>query len=69
MLSSKQIKIIKRAQRTNSEANGSDNRPAGVQSDREKTKSNAVFIVTAWVNELRRKKSEEKARGFAQLFG
>jgi hypothetical protein len=69
MLSGKQIKIIKRAERNNSEAAGSDNGPAGVQSDREKTKRNAVSIVTEWVNELRRKKSEETVNGFERLFG
>jgi hypothetical protein len=46
MLSGTQIKIIKRAERNNSQAAGSDNGPAGVQSDREKTKRNTVSIVT-----------------------
>lgn len=69
MLRGKQIKIIKRAERNNSQAVGSGNGPARVQSDREKTKHNAVSVVTEWVNELRRKKSEETANGFERLFG
>jgi hypothetical protein len=69
MLSRKQIKIIKHAERRDSQAVGSDNRTTGVRSDREESKRDAVSVVTEWVRELRRKKSEEATDGFASLFG
>jgi hypothetical protein len=69
MLSRKQIKIIKHAERRDSQAVGSDNRTTAVQSDREESKRDAVSVVTEWVRELRRKKPEEATNGFASLFG
>lgn len=69
MLSGKRIKIIKHAERRDSQLVGSDNRTTGVRSDGEKTKRDAISVVTEWVSELRRKKSEEATNGFASLFG
>jgi hypothetical protein len=68
MLSGKRIKIIKHAERTDSPAVGSEN-TTSVRRDHEKTKRDAVSIVTEWVSELRRKKSEEATNGFTSLFG
>jgi hypothetical protein len=64
MLSGKRIKIIKRTERGNSQAVVSDNGTTNVQRDHEKRKRDAVSIVTEWVSELRRKKSEEATNGF-----
>jgi hypothetical protein len=69
MRSGKQIKIIKHTERSDSEALGSDNRPTTVRPDRGKTKREAVSVVTEWISELRRKKSEEATNGFDSLFG
>ncbi len=69
MLSGKRIKIIKHAERSDSQAFDSDNGPTSVRRDREKTKRDAVSVVTEWVSELRRKKSEEATNEFASLFG
>jgi hypothetical protein len=65
----KQIKIIKHAERSDSQAVGSDTRTTNVRRDREKTKRDTVSVVKEWVSELRRKKSEEVTNGFASLFG
>jgi hypothetical protein len=69
MVGGKRIKIIKHAERGDSEAVGSDNRTARVRRDLAKPKRDAVSVVTEWVSELRRKKSEEATNGFASLFG
>jgi hypothetical protein len=69
MLSGKRIKIIKQAERTDSQAVGSENRTTSVRRDPAKTRRDAISIVTEWVSELRRKKSEEATNGFASLFG
>jgi len=69
MLSGKQIKIIKHAERSDSQAVGSDDRTTNIRRDREKTKRDAVSVVTEWVSELRRKKCEEATNGFTSLFG
>jgi hypothetical protein len=69
MLSGKRIKIIKQAERSDSQAVGSDNKTTSVWRDPEKTKRDAVSVVKDWVSELRRKKSEEATNGFASLFG
>ena len=69
MLSDKQIKIIKRAERDNSQTVGSVKRPINPRSHRENTKRDAVTVVTGWISELRGKKSEEATRGFEGLFG
>jgi hypothetical protein len=69
MLNGKQIKIIKHGERSDSPAIGPDSRPTNVRRDREKAKRDAVSVVTEWVSELRRKKSEEATTGFDRLFG
>jgi hypothetical protein len=69
MLSGKQIKIITLAERSNSRAVGSDDRTTQVRRDREKTKRDAVSVVTEWVSELRRRKFEEATNAFDSLFG
>lgn len=69
MLSRKRIKIIKHAERSDSQAVGSGNRTTSARRDREKTKRDAVSVVTEWVSELRRKKSEEATNKFDSLFG
>jgi hypothetical protein len=69
MLSGKRIKIIKHAERTGTPAVGAENRTTSVGRDHETTKREAVSIVTEWVSELRRRKSEEATNGFASLFG
>jgi hypothetical protein len=68
MLSGKRIKIIKQAERSDSRAVGADN-TTSVRKDRAKSKRDAVSIVTEWVSELRRKKSEEATNAFTSLFG
>ena len=69
MRSGKQIKIIKHAERGDSQAVGSDNRTTSVRRDPEKTERDVVSVVKEWVSELRRRKSEEATNGFASLFG
>lgn len=69
MRSGKQVKIIKHAERSDSQAVGSDNGPTTVRPDREKTKRDAVSVVTEWVSELSRRKSKEATNGFDSLFG
>ncbi|HWO02123.1 MAG TPA: hypothetical protein VNS63_22950 [Blastocatellia bacterium] len=64
MLSGKQIKIVKRAQRRDSHAIDSSEKATS-----EETKRDALTIVTEWVSELRRKKARETAHGFQSLFG
>ena len=68
MHSGKQIKIIKHAERRDSQVADSDNGPTSVRRDREKRKRDAVSVVTEWVSELRRRKSEEATNGFDSLF-
>jgi hypothetical protein len=68
MLSGKRIKIIKQEERSDSRAVGADN-TTSVRRDRAKSKRDAVSIVTEWVSELRRKKSEEATNAFTSLFG
>jgi hypothetical protein len=68
MLSGKRIKIIKYSERSEARTVGSDNTNS-VRKDRTKTKHDAVSIVTGWVSELRRKKSEEATNGFTSVFG
>ena len=69
MLSGKRIKIIKQAERGASQVGGSNPGPTSVRAGRKKTKRDAVSVVSEWVSELRRKKSEEATNGFASLFG
>jgi hypothetical protein len=69
MLNGKQIKIIKQPERNNSQVVDSDNRTTSVRRDREKTKRDAVSVVKEWVDELRRRKSEETTNRFDSLFG
>ena len=68
MVSGKRIKIIKHAERGDSQEVGSDE-TIGVRRYLEKPKRDAVSVVTEWVNELRLKKSEEATNGFDSLFG
>jgi hypothetical protein len=68
MLSGKRIKIIKQAERSDSQGVGSDNKTTSVRRDHEKTKRGAVSVVKEWVSDLRRKKSEEATNGFDSLF-
>ena len=68
MVSGKRIKIIKHTERSDSQGVGSD-KTIGVRRDREMPKRDAVSVVTEWVSELRRKKSEEATNGFDSLFG
>ena len=63
MLTEKQIKIIKHAERHDSQAAGLGKRRTSVRNH------DAVTIVTGWVSELRRKKAQEAAHGFQSLFG
>lgn len=65
MLTGKQIKIIKRAERSDTQPLGSGSSPSPLQ----ETKRDAVLVVTEWVSELRRKKFEEAKNGFDSLFG
>ena len=64
-----QIRIIKQAEREDSRAAGSDERPIGRRNRREKPKRDAITVLTEWIGELRRKKAEEAARGFKSLVG
>ena len=67
MRSGKQIKIIKQQERNNSQSVGPDSGPTDVRRDRENAKRDPVSVVTEWINELRRRKSEE-GKGFDSLF-
>ena len=67
MLSGKRVKIIKHAERSDSQAVCSDNEATSIRTDRE-TKRDVVSVVTEWVSELRRRKSEEANNGFDSLF-
>ena len=69
MRTEKKIKIIKHAERNESEAVGLDQRPTSARNHPEDTKRDAVTIVTEWVRELRRKKAQEAVQGFQSLFG
>jgi hypothetical protein len=69
MLTEKQIKVIKRAERNDSLTVGLDKRRISVRNHLEKTKRDAVTIVRGWVGELRRKKALEGAHGFQSPFG
>ena len=67
MLTGKQIRIIKHAERNGSRAVGVDKGPKSVRNHLEE-KRDAVTIVAGWISELRRKKSQEAAHGFGSLF-
>jgi hypothetical protein len=69
MLKEKRIKVIKQAERSDSQTVGSKNGTTSARRDRAKTKRDAVSVVTEWVSELRRRKSEEATNGFDSLFG
>ena len=69
MLRGKQVKIIKRRDRGDAQAVGSYEKPTVVRDDRDKTKRDAVTIVTEWVSELRRRKAQDAAQRFQGLFG
>ena len=69
MRTKKQVKIIKRAERNDSQAAGLDQRRTSVLNDLKEKKRDAVTIVTEWVSELRRKKAQEATHGFQGLFG
>ena len=64
-----QIRIIKHAQRSDSQAVDPDKRPTSLRNHRGKTKRDAVTVVTDWIRDLRRKKAEEATHGFQSLFG
>lgn len=69
MVNGKQIKVIKRAERQETqEAALSEQGRAGVGSSGEMAKRDTVTVVTEWVRDLRRKKVEEAAFGFESLF-
>jgi hypothetical protein len=69
IVTEKQIKIIKHAERNASQAVDLDERQTNVRNHLEETKRDAVTIVTGWVSELRRRKAQEAAHGFQGLFG
>jgi len=69
MRTEKKIKIVKHAERNDSQAVGLDKRPTSARNHPEDTKRDAVTIVTEWVRELRRKKALEAAHGFQSVFG
>ena len=64
-----QIKIIKRADRNDPQASPPDQAPPRARNHRDKTKRDAITVVTEWISDLRRKKAEEMTRGFQSLFG
>lgn len=66
MITSKQIKIIKRKVRSDSDAVGPDEKQIGAH---EKPKRDAMTVVSGWITELRRRKAEEATQGFDRLFG
>lgn len=68
MLGGKRIKIIKQAERSDSQPVEPDNESTRTRRARERIKRDAVSVVTEWVSELRRRKSEESANGFDNLF-
>jgi hypothetical protein len=68
MVTSKQIKIVKRTERRDAQAALTEKRRAIAHNSNDGVKRNAVAVVTGWVRELRQKKVEEVARGFESLF-
>ena len=68
MVTGKQIKIIKRAERHTSQAALADESRASPAGSGVMRRHDAVAVVTGWVGELRRKKVAEATRGFESLF-
>ncbi|OLE55459.1 MAG: hypothetical protein AUG51_03085 [Acidobacteria bacterium 13_1_20CM_3_53_8] len=68
MVTGKQIKIIKRAERHTTQAALADESRASPDGSVVIARSDAVTIVTGWVRELRQKKVAEATRGFESLF-
>jgi hypothetical protein len=68
MVTRKQIKIIKRAERHTSQAALADKSRAIARNSGVMARRDAVTVVTEWVRELRRKKVAEATRGFESLF-
>ena len=69
MRTEKQIKIVKRAERNNSQAVLVDKTRTNVRNNLQETTRDPVTVIREWVSELRRKKSEEATKGFEGLFG
>ena len=67
MLTNKQIKVIKQADRNASSA-PAVNKGQSVGEHLGEAKPDGVMVVTEWVNELRRKRAQESALGFQSLF-
>jgi hypothetical protein len=63
MVTRKQIKIVKRAERAEQDQPGATaNKPAGA------AHRDGVTVIAEWVRELREKKPENAARGLKSLF-
>lgn len=68
MQSGKEIKVIKRAERSQAQAKLSEKGEA-FAGDSGEGRREAGAVVTGWIRELRRKKVAEAAHGFESLFG
>lgn len=68
MINGKQIKIVKRATRHETQTALSEKTKSSARNSGAAAKREAVTIVTGWVRELRQKKVAETTHGFESLF-
>ena len=68
MVTGKQIKIIKRAERHGPQAVLAEKGRAVAHDSGGMAQRDAITVVTGWVRELRQKKVAEATRGFESLF-
>jgi hypothetical protein len=69
MKQEKQIRIIKRLKAQGTGAAPSEKQKAIVGESGQAINREVATIVTGWVREMRRKKTEEASREFERLFG
>lgn len=68
MATETRIRIVKRSESREPQAASAEQSRASTQDSAEGARRDAVTVVTGWVQELRRKKVAEAARGFDSLF-
>lgn len=69
MNNGKQIKIVKRAERHETQTAHLEKTRTSARNSGEMAKQDAVTVVKGWVHELRQKKITETALAFESLFG
>lgn len=68
MATETRIKIVKRSESRERQAAAAEKSKAHTRDSAEGARREAVTVVAGWVQELRRKKVAEAARGFDSLF-